>query len=212
LIHIHCLTLRTDLFKAETFHSKPWFEADNESHGYSGPLHTEPHDLAPISNLLLDSFVSEGMPLNHDMFSTGDVPHGCGHAPRTVYNGIRTTGADFVTNKNSRGNITIQTDTTVDKVIFTQEGDRIRASSVATKTSDGSSKIYHAGKEIIISAGAYCSPAILLRSGIGPKEELAKHNIPCTVSAPGVGQNLMDHLVSQQSIGHLVLWLTFTLS
>lgn len=147
------------------------------------------------------------MPLNHDMFSTGDVPHGCGHAPRTVYNGIRTTGADFVTNKNSRGNITIQTDTTVDKVNFTQEGEQLRASGVATKTSNGGSKTYHARKEIIISGGAYCSPAILLRSGIGPKEELAKHNIPCTVSAPGVGQNLMDHLVSLQLTGHLVPWL-----
>ncbi|GLI79631.1 hypothetical protein PoHVEF18_007970 [Penicillium ochrochloron] len=181
--------------KAETFHSKPWFEAENESHGYSGPLHTEPHDLAPISNLLLDSFVSEGMPLNQDMFSTGDVPHGCGHAPRSVYNGIRTTGADFVTNKNSRGNITIQTDATVDKVIFTQEGEQLRASGVATKTTDGGSTIYHARKEIIISGGAYCSPAILLRSGIGPTEELAKHNIPCKVSVPGVGKNLMDHLI-----------------
>ncbi|KAJ5359238.1 Glucose-methanol-choline oxidoreductase [Penicillium cataractarum] len=181
--------------KAETFHPKSWHEADKESHGYSGPLHTEPHDLAPISNLLLESFVSEGMPLNHDMFSTGDVPHGCGHVPRTVYNGIRTTGADFVTNKNSRGNITIQTDTTVDKVIFTEQGGQLRASGVSTKTADGKSKIYHARKEIIISGGAYCSPAILLRSGIGPKEELAKHDIPCTVDAPGVGTNLMDHLI-----------------
>jgi choline dehydrogenase-like flavoprotein len=142
------------------------------------------------------------MPLNHDMFSTGDVPHGCGHVPRTVYNGIRTTGADFVTNKNSRGNITIQTDTTVDRVIFTEE---LRASGVATKTPDGKSKIYHARKEIIISGGAYCSPAILLRSGIGPKEELAKHDISCTVDAPGVGKNLMDHLVSRNSTNNLAL-------
>lgn len=137
------------------------------------------------------------MPLNHDMFSTGDVPHGCGHAPRTVHKGIRTTGADFVTNQNERGNITIQTNTTVDKVIFTNQGEQLCASSVTTKTADGVSKTYYARKEIIISGGAYCSPAILLRSGIGPKEDLAKHSIPCTVSAPGVGKNLMDHLVGK---------------
>ncbi|KAJ5167370.1 Glucose-methanol-choline oxidoreductase [Penicillium canariense] len=181
--------------KAETFHPKPWFQADKESHGYSGPLHTEPHDLAPISNLLLDSFVSQGIPLNHDMFSTGDIPHGCGHAPRTVYEGVRTTGADFITNKNHRGNITIKTNTTVDKVVFTNHGEQLHASGVATKASDGSSLIYYARQEIIISGGAYCSPAVLLRSGIGPKEELAKLKIPCTVSAPGVGRNLMDHLI-----------------
>ncbi|KAJ5351674.1 hypothetical protein N7452_000648 [Penicillium brevicompactum] len=180
--------------KSETFHPKGWFQADEASHGYSGPLHTEPHDLAPISRLLLDSCVSQGMPLHHDMFSTGTVAQGCGHVPRTVYKGLRTTGADFVTNKNHRGNITIKTDTTVDKVIFNKTGE-IRASGVATQTSDGVSRIYYARKEIIISGGAYCSPAILLRSGIGPQAELAQHNIPCTVNLPGVGKNLMDHLI-----------------
>ncbi|KAJ6033305.1 Glucose-methanol-choline oxidoreductase [Penicillium canescens] len=181
--------------KSETFHSKPWFKADKESHGYSGPLHTEPHDLAPISQLLLDSYVSQGMPLHDDMFSSGDVAQGCGHVPRTVYQGLRTTGADFVTNKNHRGNITIKTDTTVDKIIFSKQANATRASGVATLTSDGTSRIYHARKEIIISGGAYCSPSILLRSGIGPKAELAQHNIPCTVNLPGVGKNLMDHLI-----------------
>ncbi|KAJ5523864.1 hypothetical protein N7494_010514 [Penicillium frequentans] len=181
--------------KAETFHPKPWHKADAESHGYSGPLHTEPHDLAPISDLILQSMESKGMPLHHDMFSTGDVAHGCGHVPRTVYKGIRTTGADFVTRKNHRNNITITTDTTVDKVIFKQQGGQTRASGVITKANDGTTKTFLARKEIIISGGAYCSPAILLRSGIGPKEELEKHSIPITVKSPGVGRNLLDHLI-----------------
>lgn len=190
-----CMRVSFDNEQSETFHPKGWFQADEASHGYFGPLHTEPHDLAPISQLLLDSCVSQGMPLHHDMFSTGTVAQGCGHVPRTVYKGLRTTGADFVTNKNHRGNITIKTDTTVDKVMFSKTGE-IRASGVATQTSDGVSRIYYARKEIIISGGAYCSPAILLRSGIGPQAELAQHNIPCTVNLPGVGKNLIDHLVS----------------
>lgn len=185
----------SDNEQSETFHPKGWHQADEASHGYSGPLHTEPHDLAPISQLLMDSYASQGMPLHHDMFSTGNVAQGCGHVPRTVYKGLRTTGADFVTKKNQLGNITIKTDTTVDKVIFSKTGE-IRASGVATQNSDGVSRIYYARKEIIISGGAYCSPAILLRSGIGPQAELAQHNIPCTVNLPGVGKNLMDHLVS----------------
>ncbi|KAJ5901627.1 GMC oxidoreductase [Penicillium taxi] len=188
-----------DLFKymrkAETFHSKPWFQADEKSHGSSGPLHIEPHDLAPISNLIMDSFVSQGLPLNHDMFSTGDVPHGCGHVPRTVYKGLRTTAADFVTNQNHRENITIKTDTTVDKITFTEERGQLRASGVVTKTSDGVSSVFFARMEIIISGGTYCSPTILLRSGIGPKSELENHSIPCIVDLPGVGKNLMDHLI-----------------
>lgn len=69
--------------QAETFHTKPWFEADKKAHGYDGPLHTEPHDLAPISQLVLKSMEDKGLPLVHDMFSTGESSHGCGHVPRT---------------------------------------------------------------------------------------------------------------------------------
>ncbi len=69
--------------QAETFHTKPWFHVEEKAHGYDGPLHTEPYDLAPISQLMLQSMESAGLPLVHDMFSTGDVSHGCGHAPRT---------------------------------------------------------------------------------------------------------------------------------
>jgi choline dehydrogenase-like flavoprotein len=45
-------------------------------------------------------------------------------------------------------------------------------------------------------SGAYSSPTILLRSGIGPKEDLAPFNIECIVDSPGVGKNFQDHLAS----------------
>ncbi|KAH8701592.1 choline dehydrogenase [Talaromyces proteolyticus] len=183
--------------KAETFHGKPWFKVDEESHGSSGPLHTEPHDLAPISNLLIDSFVSQGLPLDPDMFSTGETSHGTGHAVRTVYKGFRTTSADFLLNqKEQAGNITIKTDTTVSRVVL--EGDAasgLRATAVQVKDANGIGHTYFARKDIVLSCGAYCSPAVLLRSGIGPKEELAQHGIKCLVDLPGVGKNLMDHLI-----------------
>ncbi|PYH83980.1 alcohol oxidase [Aspergillus uvarum CBS 121591] len=180
--------------KAETFHSKPWFKANHEYHGHSGPLHVEPHDLAPISNLIMDSFVSQGLPLDHDMFTTGETPHGCGHVPRTVHKGIRTTSGDFITNGYLRSNVTVMTETTVDKVLLGQTSEGLKAEGVVVITSDGPKSIY-AKREIIISGGAYCSPAILMRSGIGPKEELGKHDIECKVDLPGVGQNLLDHMI-----------------
>ena len=49
------------------------------------------------------------------------------------------------------------------------------------------------GKQIILSAGAIMSPAILLRSGIGPASDLAQLGIPSMVDLPGVGKHLMDH-------------------
>ncbi|KAL4924957.1 GMC family oxidoreductase [Aspergillus undulatus] len=181
--------------KSETFHGKPWFKADKDSHGYSGPLHTEPHDLAPIADRLIDSFVDQGLPLHHDMFSTGDVPHGCGHVPRTVYKGIRTTSADFITKEYDRSNITIQTDATVDRVLLEQTADGLRATGAVTRSKDGTVKNFYARREVIISGGAYCSPAILMRSGIGARDELAQFGIDTKVDLPGVGKNLMDHLI-----------------
>lgn len=182
--------------KAESFVSKPWFDASAEAHGYDGHLGIEPHDLAPISNLILDSFQSKGMPLDPDMFSHGDNPHGCGHAPRTVTGGLRTTGADFVTKKNQRGNVHILTDAHVDKVILDKDdnGD-LCATGVRAILGDGTVVETKANKEVIISGGAYCSPNILNRSGIGAKDELAKHDITTVVELPAVGKNLMDHLI-----------------
>ncbi|CAF3765262.1 unnamed protein product [Rotaria sp. Silwood1] len=50
------------------------------------------------------------------------------------------------------------------------------------------------GKEVILSAGAVGSPHILLLSGVGPRDELQKHDIPVIVDLPGVGKNLQDHV------------------
>ncbi|EXJ75631.1 uncharacterized protein A1O5_00138 [Cladophialophora psammophila CBS 110553] len=181
--------------KAETFHPKPWFQADEKAHGYSGPLHTEPHDVAPISNLLLESMQDMGLPLVHDMFSNGETSHGCGHAPRTVHKGIRSTGADFVTNDQHKANIDLVVETIVDKINFEERNGELHATSVVLVDKNGTKREVKAGKEIIVSGGAYCSPAILLRSGIGPKAELEQLGIKCLVDSPGVGKGLMDHLI-----------------
>ena len=58
-------------------------------------------------------------------------------------------------------------------------------------------KTVKATKEVILSAGAVGSPAILLRSGIGPKDILSSAGVPTIVSLPSVGQHLQDHLVRQ---------------
>jgi choline dehydrogenase len=50
-------------------------------------------------------------------------------------------------------------------------------------------------KEVIVSSSAVGSPKLLMLSGIGPKNELAKHDIPCIVDLP-VGKNLMDHTMT----------------
>ncbi|KAL1648116.1 hypothetical protein SLS58_002443 [Diplodia intermedia] len=182
--------------RAETFHPKANFEADLSVHGTDGPLHTEPHDLAPISKLLLESFHDQGVPYTPDLFSTGVSPQGSGNTVRTVHQGVRTTGADFITKGYRRGNITIKTDSVVDKVILERVDGRLTATGVGIVTKDGTETTVQARKEIVLSSGAYCSPAILMRSGIGPQSELSKHGIHTQVDLQGVGKNLMDHAIT----------------
>jgi choline dehydrogenase-like flavoprotein len=176
--------------RAEHFHGKPWFKEEKSAHGYDGMLHTEPHDLAKISELLLESMEDSGLPLNHDMFSTGQLANGCGHAVRTVHKGIRSTGADFVKTAEGKG-VEVVCDVLVDRIILENK----KAVGVSVVDKDGNQKVVKARKEVIVSSGAYCSPAVLMRSGIGPKDELTKHGIEVNVELPGVGKNLLDHLI-----------------
>lgn len=179
--------------QAETFHEKDWFESDASGHGTTGSLHTEAKDLAPISNLILDSMQDKGLPLHPDMFSSGKVAHGCGHSVRTVYKGIRTTGADFLHGHPS--NLHILTETLVDKVSIEGEGESQRAIGVVAITQSGKSITISASKDIVISCGTYCTPTVLMRSGIGDREELTAAGIKVKSELSGVGKNLMDHLV-----------------
>src|SRR5687768_3661626 len=60
---------------------------------------------------------------------------------------------------------------------------------------DGSERTYRADSEVILSAGAFESPKLLMLSGVGPAAHLAKHGITPIVDLPGVGQNLHDHVM-----------------
>ena len=88
-----------------------------------------------------------------------------------------------------RSNLNIKTEAFVSKVII--------ENSVAVGIEyfqDGETKTVRANKEIIICAGTYASPKILMHSGIGPAEYLKSLGIDVVLDLPGVGENLADHL------------------
>lgn len=87
-----------------------------------------------------------------------------------------------------RSNLTIRTHCVVDRVLFKQR----RAVGARLIGENGEVESVMAG-EVILSAGAIHSPAILLRSGIGPANELISLGIPLVADRPGVGGNLMEH-------------------
>jgi len=57
----------------------------------------------------------------------------------------------------------------------------------------GARHVTPAAREIVLSAGAYHSPQLLLLSGVGPADQLAAHGLPVAVDLPGVGANLANH-------------------
>ncbi len=83
-----------------------------------------------------------------------------------------------------RPNLTLIPDALVDRVRV-EDG---RATGV--RTADGREV---RGRQVVLCAGAYGSPAILLRSGIGPARDLGDLGIPIVADRPGVGAHLLDH-------------------
>lgn len=102
---------------------------------------------------MLESMESSGLPLVHDMFTNGETPHGCGHVPRTHHKGVRTTGADFVTNDQHKDNIDIVVETLVDKINFEEKDGQLQATSVTLVDKSGEKRDVKAKKEIIVSSG-----------------------------------------------------------
>ncbi|KAF5337947.1 hypothetical protein D9758_013126 [Tetrapyrgos nigripes] len=94
----------------------------------------------------------------------------------------------------SKPNITVGIHAHVTKILFENDGDTPRAVGVEfTQKQDGPLYRAYARKEVVVSGGAIHSPAILMLSGVGPRDELEKHKIPLVKDHPGIGRNLTDH-------------------
>ncbi len=86
----------------------------------------------------------------------------------------------------ARANLTVMTKSAVDKVEIVDG----RAVAVMLR---GGARV-EAAQEVVLSAGAFGSPHLLMLSGVGPRDELAAHGLDVVHELPGVGQNLQDHL------------------
>jgi choline dehydrogenase len=157
-------------------------------HGADGPIpvsRVAETDLSPVDRRVVAA--AESLGFAHVADANGEAAQrpGVGPVPKNVADGVRMNSAfTYLAPARSRPNLTVIADTLVDAVLVAD------SEAVGVVADDGRTFI---GGEVIVCAGAYGSPAILLRSGIGPAADLRALGIDVVADRPGVGANLLDH-------------------
>jgi 5-(hydroxymethyl)furfural/furfural oxidase len=159
-----------------------------EYHGDSGPI---PIYRAPLSRWgAVDQALGEAaLDLGHAWAPDHNAPHALGVSPYAINSrgGVRVSTNDAYLDLNrDRANLSIVGDALVDRVLF--EGSR----AVGVRFLRDGRWQERRGREVLVCAGAVHSPAILMRSGVGPAALLREHGIATRADLP-VGEQLQDH-------------------
>lgn len=172
----------------------PYFKRseDNERgeshfHGVGGPLAvSDSRSLSPLIEAELEAAVQAGYTHIEDL--NVDRPEGVSRFQLTQRNGMRCSAADaFLRPAQERPNLEVRSGVFVERIVF--EGNRAVGVELVR---DGRRETIRAEREVILSAGTYQSPVLLMLSGIGPAEDLGFFGIPVRENLP-VGHNLQDH-------------------
>lgn len=162
---------------------------NNEWHGQDGPLHVSNLQTDnPFQQHYLKAAEQAGYPLNNDF--NGAEQEGIGLYQVTQINGERCSAfrAYIQPHLGKRKNLQVESGAAAQRVLF--EGTRAIG---VEYVQDGQVKTLHARREVILSAGTFQSPQLLMLSGIGDAAELQQHGIPVVQHLPGTGKNLQDH-------------------
>ena len=160
----------------------------NEFHGVGGPLRVsnQPYNWE-IAQALLSACTQAGIPETPDF--NGATQEGCGYYQTTTNNKRRwSTAAAYLKPARNRPNLVVKTKAHATRLLF----DNGRAVGVEFETPRGRERAM-AGREVIVSGGAFGSPQLLLLSGLGPAQHLQDMGVAVVKDMPGVGSNLQDH-------------------
>ncbi len=162
---------------------------ENAFHQQGGPLNVAPlTDPAPINDLFFQAAQSLQYPMNSDF--NGAQQEGVGYYHVTQKDGERWSAMRaYIDPILDRPNLTVISKARAQKINF--EGKR--AVGVTYKHGGRVSRVA-ARREVILSAGAFQSPQLLLLSGVGPRAQLEPLGINMVHDLPGVGENLQDHI------------------
>ncbi len=153
-------------------------------HGQSGPIHIEREPLNDYQELVRAACLELGHPAADDLNAPGDV--GVGPLPRNLKDRQRqSTLLTYIAAARRRPNFTIRADTLVDNLVI-RDGRAAGVRLVNGETIEG--------RVVVLAAGAYNSPQILHRTGIGPRDVIRHIGVDLVMDLPGVGENLLDHV------------------
>ena len=160
----------------------------SEFHGVDGALSvTDPIAPSVINAQFIEAAAALGYDRNADF--NGAQQEGAGLYQLTIKDGERhSAAAAFLIPILERPNLTVQTSAVVTRLLF----EKTRAVGVEYIYQGTLHQVF-VDQEIILSAGVFDSPKLLMLSGIGNAEHLQALNIPVVADLPGVGQNLQDH-------------------
>jgi choline dehydrogenase-like flavoprotein len=171
---------------------------DPEAHNTRGPLGVSVRaPVLPGAQEFVDAAVAAGIPVGDYNGRDRGGPGGVVSLLQTTTRAGKrssTYHAFLEGEAERRENLEVICGAHVTKVILEGPPGDLRATGVEYRTADGETVVAHAGKEVILSAGAVGSPQILMLSGIGPRDELEAVGVPCKLDAPDVGKHLKDHL------------------
>ncbi len=168
---------------------------EDEAHSGDGPLKvSDPPYIVDSANLFVRTVQRLGLPFTPDF--TGGGLKGVGYIQSTTIKGERCSAADaFIKPIKNDPRLNLITGAKVTRIMF--DGGRAVGVEYHQK---GQTRQARAGKEVILAAGAFVSPKLLMLSGIGPAVHLKENGVTVRVDLPGVGQNLQDHNVAFLSV------------
>jgi choline dehydrogenase-like flavoprotein len=161
----------------------------SEHHATGGPLRVmDERSPRPLTARFLAAAEAAGIPRIEDY--NGPEQDGCSPVQVTQHDGRRwSTNDAYLRPVRKRPNLEIVTGAMVQRIELAGE----RATGVAYKDRLGRTKVARAEREVIVCAGSFGSPQLLMLSGIGPEAHLREVGVPVRVASPEVGANLQDH-------------------
>lgn len=159
-------------------------------HGCDGPLKvSDLRHVHPMSRAFVRAAQEAGI-LHNDDFN-GAVQAGAGLYQTTIANARRaSTAVTYLRPVLDSQRLQVETGCEVVRLVI--EGGQ--ALGVVYRTGSGQLREARASEEVLLTAGAIATPKILMLSGVGPAQELRKHDIAVQADLPGVGSNYQDHI------------------